>query len=166
MPAGEHVGRMGIDISNSNPNIMYLSIDNQEQIQTERIIKDDEITKHTFLDISDKDFQKLDNKQLNQFLRRNRFPEKYTAASVKTDVAKGEYAPIALAEFLGDANFDLFNSEIIGAEVYRSIDGGITWNKMNKYKLDGLYFSYGYYFGKYELTQIIQTLFTCSGFVS
>ena len=127
---------------------MYLSIDNQEQIQTERIIGADEITKHTFLDISDKDFQKLDNKQLNQFLRRNGFPEKYTAASVKADVTKGEYAPIALAEFLGDANSDLFNTEIVGAEVYRSIDGGTTWNKMNEYKLDGLYFSYGYYFGE------------------
>ena len=148
LPTGEHVGRMGIDISNSNPNIMYLSIDNQEQIQTERIIGADEITKHTFLDISDKDFQKLDNKKLNQFLRRNGFPEKYTAASVKADVTKGEYAPIALAEFLGDANSDLFNTEIVGAEVYRSIDGGSTWNKMNEYKLDGLYFSYGYYFGE------------------
>ena len=105
LPTGEHVGRMGIDISNSNPNIMYLSIDNQEQIQTERIIGADEITKHTFLDISDKDFQKLDNKQLNQFLRRNGFPEKYTATSVKADVTKGEYAPIALAEFLGGCKF-------------------------------------------------------------
>lgn len=36
---------------------------------------------------------------------------------------------------------------IKGAEVYRSNDGGETWTKTNQYYLDGVIFTYGYYFG-------------------
>ena len=35
-----------------------------------------------------------------------------------------------------------------GAEVYRSDDGGATWQKTHTEALTGLYFTYGYYFGQ------------------
>lgn len=148
LPDGEHVGRMGIDISLSNSNIMYVSVDNQEETRTERDVNPDEITQNTFVNISESDFQKLDNQKLNQYLRRSGFPAEYDAVKVKADIEAGEYEPIALAEFLGDANSALFDTEIIGAEVYRSDDGGNSWTKMNEYPLDGVYFTYGYYFGE------------------
>jgi photosystem II stability/assembly factor-like uncharacterized protein len=37
--------------------------------------------------------------------------------------------------------------DIKGAEVYRSNDSGETWTKTNQYYLDGVIFTYGYYFG-------------------
>ncbi len=37
------------------------------------------------------DFIKLDNKQLNRYLRSNRFDKKETAVSVKAAVKKGTY---------------------------------------------------------------------------
>ena len=42
----------------------------------------------------------------------------------------------------------LFDTPVIGAEVYKSIDGGLTWSKTHEGFLDGIYYSYGYYFGK------------------
>lgn len=148
LPDGEHVGRIGIDISQSNPDIMYVLIDSQEETKTERVTNPDVITQNTFIDISESDFMKLDNQKLNQYLRRGGFPSEYDAAKVKADVEAGEYEPKALAEFLGDANSALFDTEITGAEVYRSDDGGASWSKANTYKLNGVYFTYGYYFGE------------------
>ncbi len=151
LPDGEFVGRMGIDISLSNPEIMYMLIDNQEETRTEREIDPDVISQNTFVNITEADFQNIDNEKLNQYLRRGGFPSEYDAAKVKADVAEGKYEPIALAEFLGDANSALFDTEIIGAEVYRSEDGGESWVKVNEYPLDGIYFTYGYYFGEVRI---------------
>lgn len=39
------------------------------------------------------------------------------------------------------------NSNIKGAEIYRSNDGGETWAITHQYYLDGVDFTYGYYFG-------------------
>jgi hypothetical protein len=41
----------------------------------------------------------------------------------------------------------LFNTPVIGAEVYKSTDGGKSWKKTHDDYLDGIYYSYGYYFG-------------------
>ncbi len=46
-----------------------------------------------------------------------------------------------------DANADLFDTPVIGAEVYRSEDGGIHWKKANEKYIDDLFYTYGYYFG-------------------
>jgi photosystem II stability/assembly factor-like uncharacterized protein len=48
----------------------------------------------------------------------------------------------------GDANTNLFRTNIKGAEVYRSNDGGGTWAKTHDKYLDGIVFTYGYYFGQ------------------
>ena len=59
----------------------------------------------------------------------------------------GKIKPSHLATYLEDANSKLFNSPVIGAEVYKSTNGGKTWKKTHKDYLDGVYSSYGYYFG-------------------
>ncbi|MDH4057971.1 MAG: glycosyl hydrolase, partial [Cyclobacteriaceae bacterium] len=65
------------------------------------------------------------------------------------EVSDGKYLPKAIYDYLGgDANANLFNTKVIGAEVYRSDDRGETWKKMNSYDLDGVFFTYGYYFAE------------------
>ncbi|MBN4049757.1 hypothetical protein JYT36_00860, partial [Bacteroidales bacterium AH-315-N07] len=96
-------------------------------------------------------FLNLDNSRLDTFLRKKRFPKKYNAQIIKEDVKKGSYKPRALAEYLGDANEDLFLTKIIGAEVYRSDDSGKSWKKVNSNKLKGVYNTYGYYFGEVRI---------------
>jgi photosystem II stability/assembly factor-like uncharacterized protein len=46
-----------------------------------------------------------------------------------------------------DANAALFETEVIGCELYKSLDGGISWKKTHENYIDDLYYSYGYYFG-------------------
>ncbi len=147
LPSGEHVGRMGLDISRSNPNILYTFVDNQFETKTERDASEG-LSQTDFLDMSKREFLRLDDKELNQYLRSNRFPTEYTAASVKADVEQDKYQPRALADYLGDANAALFNTSIKGLEVYRSDDGGESWELANSYPLNGVVFTYGYYFGE------------------
>lgn len=149
LPTGSHVGRMGIDISLSDPDIMYLVVDNQFETKTERETDKDALKQSDFMTMSDRQFMRLDNEKLNKYLRDNRFPRVYTAESVKKDIADNKYKPKALAQFLGeDANANLFDTEITGLEVYRTNDGGNSWFKTLEYPLDNVFFTYGYYFGE------------------
>lgn len=150
-PQGSHVGRIGLDVSMSNPDVLYAVLDNQYETKKEVDADPDELTQSSFIKMSKKEFAKLSNKKLNQFLRRNGFPEKYSAERVKRDVAAGLYEPKALAEFLGDANAALFDTQVNGAEVYRSDDGGVSWTKTHDYPLNNVYFTYGYYFGEIRI---------------
>lgn len=151
-PDGKFVGRIGIDISESNPDIMYAFLDNQKESKTEKETDDDQLTQADFVEMSRKEFLQLDNEKLNQFLRSNDFQDKYTAESVKEDVREGKYNPKALADYLGDANEALFETSIEGAQVYRSEDGGKSWNKVNSYELENLIYTYGYYFGEVRIS--------------
>ncbi|MDG1052463.1 MAG: glycosyl hydrolase, partial [Flavobacteriaceae bacterium] len=54
--------------------------------------------------------------------------------------------------FLEDANTVMFETPIIGAEVYRSNDGGVNWTKKNDDYLGSLYNTYGYYFGRIHVS--------------
>tara|TARA_R110000868_G_scaffold37111_6_gene131436 strand:+ start:16408 stop:19158 length:2751 start_codon:yes stop_codon:yes gene_type:complete len=148
LPTGSHVGRIGIDVSQSNPDIIYAVIDNQFETKTEREIDADELSINDFMDMSRRDFLRLDDKDLNNYLRSNSFPTEYTSESVKADVEAQKFTPKALADYLGDANAALFNTSITGLEVYRSNDGGESWVKVQNYPLDGVVFTYGYYFGE------------------
>lgn len=151
MPQGQQVGRIGLDISPSQPNILYAVLDNQGEIEEKR----EEDTKKAGLKLDDfRRFTRervlgLDDKALNEFLRDSGFPRKYDAHRVKDDIRQGKYDPSAIANYFGDdADTNLTNTKIIGAEVYRSDDSGITWKKMNSYDLDNVFYSYGYYFGE------------------
>lgn len=148
LPQGEHVGRIGLDVSKSMPNTIYAIIDNQFETKTERDVDVNVLSMNDLTEMRKRDFLRLDDKKLNQYLRSNRFPSEYTAESVKEDVRKDKYQPRALADFLGDANAALFNTEIIGPEIYRSDDAGESWSKVNSYDLDNIFFTYGYYFGQ------------------
>jgi hypothetical protein len=44
-------------------------------------------------------------------------------------VKENKITPHTLVEYLEDANSLLFDTQVIGAEVYKSTDGGATWKK-------------------------------------
>lgn len=149
-PQAKTVGRIGLDICWSKPNTLYAVLDNQEEVKSTEVPKDDgKLKPALFKDISNEAFLALDEKKLDDFLKDNRFPKKYTGSSVKKDIRGGRYTPRALYEYLGaDANADLFTAKIKGAEVYRSDDGGKNWQRTHSFDIDGVYFTYGYYFGE------------------
>ncbi|MFH1197314.1 MAG: glycosyl hydrolase [bacterium] len=147
-PNGDGIGRIGLTIYPKNSQILYAMLDNQSQKKEEK--KEDEepkLTKDQLRKITKDDFLKLDDKLLKAFLSGNDFPEKYSVEKVKEMVKNDEIKPIALVEYLEDANSVMFQDlKITGAEVYRSDDGGITWKRTHEKPLDNLIFTYGYVF--------------------
>lgn len=145
-PTGEGTGRIGIAIYNENT--IYAIHDSQFRRPEQNENKDiDALTKEDFKTMSTDTFLNLDDKKLNAFLKTNGFQEKYRADNIKQLVRSGNVKPIDLAKYLEDANSMLFDTPVIGAEIYVSNNGGLNWEKTHEGYLDGLYYSYGYYFG-------------------
>jgi photosystem II stability/assembly factor-like uncharacterized protein len=149
-PNGEGVGRIGLDIvKDGEQTILYAILDNYfRRPKEEEKEKKEELLKDDFRKMTSEAFLELEDEQLENFLRKNRLPKKYSAKEVKKMVKKGKIQPVALVEYLEDANSLLFDTPVIGAEVYRSDNGGKSWAKTHEGYLDGLYNSYGYYFGQ------------------
>lgn len=148
-PQGKQVGRIGLDVAASSPNIIYAFLDNQAETKEEKQKEQpDKLILKDFIDMTAQQLLAMDNEVLKNFLKENNFPEKYTPELLKKEIREGKYEPKAVANYFGDANAALFETSVIGAEMYRSDDYGDTWKKMNSYDLDGVYFTYGYYFGE------------------
>ncbi|HBR53206.1 MAG TPA: glycosyl hydrolase [Flavobacteriaceae bacterium] len=146
-PTGDGVGRIGLAVYDANT--VYAIHDNQARRVDEGGKKEgDDLSKEQFKTMTSSQFLALDDKKLNAYLRNNGFQEKYRADNVKNMVRGGTVKPVDLAKYLEDANSMLFDTPVIGAEVYKSTDGGKSWKKTHEDFLDGIYYSYGYYFGK------------------
>ena len=150
-PNGEGVGRIGLAVFDANT--VYAVHDSQFlRPEEDTRLKGDDLSKDTFKTMSKQQFLTLEDKKLDDFLKSNGFPEKYTATAVKELVRKNKAEPVDLAKYLEDANAMLFDTPVVGAEVYISRDGGKSWSKTHKGYLDGVYSSYGYYFGKIHVS--------------
>jgi len=147
-PQGEGVGRIGLAIFPGNSNLMYAILDNQTALPDTAKKKSDKLVSKDFRTMSKNEFLALEDKRLEKYLRGYEFPEQHTASSVKQDVRVGKYLPVALADFVSDANADLLSNPITGAEVWASVDGGQTWKKNSDKSIGSLFYTYGYYFGK------------------
>ncbi len=144
-PIGTGVGRIGL--ATYNDNVVYAFLDNQFRRPEEKEKETSGLQKDEFKKMSKSDFLKLEDEKLNTYLKNNDFPDKYTAKSVKKSVKENQVKPIDLATYLENANSALFNSPVIGAEIYKTSNGGDSWVKTHEGFLDGVYSSYGYYFG-------------------
>lgn len=151
LPEQANLGRIGLGICASQPNTLYLVVDNQEETRKEKKADDSQTTGlslKAMQAMAVEEFMNIDNAELDTFLLKNRFPKKYTAQLIKQEMSAGQYTPVALSEYFKNANNDLFDTQIPGAEVYRSDDFGQNWQKTNIYALEGVFFTYGYYFGQ------------------
>ncbi|MFM9909682.1 MAG: VPS10 domain-containing protein [Chitinophagaceae bacterium] len=147
-PTGDGVGRIGIVVYPKNPQIVYAIVDNQahkpDTSSTKKI--DTAYRSSDFKELTKESFALLEDKKLEQFLRRNRFPAKYTSAIVKEMVKNEKVKPTAVYDYL-NVNDGFVNTGIYGCQVYRSDDAGKTWKKTHEKDI-GIYSTYGYYFGK------------------
>ncbi|MGI9174854.1 MAG: WD40/YVTN/BNR-like repeat-containing protein [Rhodothermales bacterium] len=148
LPTGPDVGRIGLAIHTGDPGVLYALIDNQARRPEEEGEEMPALTREMLRQMAPEDFLEVGEAALEDYLERNGFPASYTVQSILEMVEAGELEPIALVEYLEDANESLFETPVIGAEVYRSEDGGATWQKTHDDYLDNVYYSYGYYFGE------------------
>ncbi|QJP33648.1 glycosyl hydrolase [Nonlabens sp. Ci31] len=149
-PVGTGVGRIGLAVYDANT--VYAIHDSQfrrpkESLDAKKAGNQD-LSKDDFKSMSKDNFLQLDDKKLNTFLKQNGFQEKYRAQNVKNMVRAGDATPLDVAKYLENANTQLFDTPVKGAELYRSNDGGKTWNKTHEGQIDGVFYSYGYYFAQ------------------
>lgn len=143
---GKRIGRIGLAVYPKNPNIVYAVVDNNTLKEAEKKENDTLYKKELFKNITKEQFAELKNNLIDTFLKKNGFPRKYKANDVKELVANDKLSPTAFWDYL-DADDGFQNAGIAGCEIYRSDDAGLTWKKTNE-KPIGIYYTYGYYFGK------------------
>jgi len=164
-PQDDGTGRIGIAVYATNPQIIYATLDNQnhrpdtatKKTDTSRYVLSD------FKNISKEKFLALNDKRLDTFFIENDFDKKYNDSTVKELVRTGKIKPTTIHDYLNDANTEMFNTPVIGCEVYKSDDGGLSWKKVNTKGLD-LYNTYGYYFGKVSVSPINENKIIINGF--
>jgi photosystem II stability/assembly factor-like uncharacterized protein len=153
LPYGWFVGRIGLAVSPSNPNVVYALIDDQRirpeaKEEVKKRIEKGAIPIEILEKMSKEEFLALGKEKIAKFLEENRFPKEYSAEKIIGMIKNGEITPKDLANYLSDANRRLISSRVIGPVIYKSEDRGETWKKVNKEYISGFYNTYGYYFGQ------------------
>lgn len=164
-PEDDGTGRIGIAVYAANPQIVYATLDNQNHRPDTATRKTDTMkyVLNDFKNITKEKFLSLNDKKLDTFFLENYFDEKYNDSTVKEMVRTGKIKPTSIYDYLNDANNELFDTPVIGCEVYRSDDGGLNWKKVNTKGLD-LYNTYGYYFGKISVSPVNENKLVINGF--
>jgi photosystem II stability/assembly factor-like uncharacterized protein len=148
-PQGKGNGRIGLSV---NESVLYAIIDNQTARPKEDKKAVDEtaqsLSKKVMKTMTKESFLALSDKTINEYLDAERFPETFNAKQLKEEVTANKITVNDIYLYTHNDNDDLFDIQIVGAEVYKSQDAAKTWQKTNKNYLDGMYYTYGYYFGQ------------------
>lgn len=163
-PVGEGVGRIGIAVYPKNPKIVYAVLDNQFQRKQSGLPKPDtsKYAVNIFKNITREQFLLLQTFKIDSFLKNNRYPNRYGAAQLKEMVGSGILKPTVLYDYQ-DIDQGFTNRSIYGCEVYRSDNGGLTWQKRND-SLLAMYNTYGYFFGKIYISPYNENKVVITGY--
>ena len=149
-PAGGEVGRIGLatSLDASGATVVYAVVDNQARRPADPD-NAGKLTRSLLADMSGAEFAGVPDSTVEAFFEEVGFPaDRYPLDSLRGEIAAGRLSPRVIAEYLTDANAQLFETPVVGAEVYVSRDGGATWTRTHEGYLDDVYYSYGYYFGQ------------------
>lgn len=148
-PRSESIGRIGLAVSPSHPNIVYASVDNQESLPEELWdMGDSPLSAKRLQGMSKEDFLAHDSDTIEDFIRSNDLDTELDAKKLITKLEDGELTIQDLIDELSDANANLFDTDIRGLEIYRSDDGGASWKRTHDEPLREVVYTYGYYFGQ------------------
>ncbi len=151
LPSGEGTGRIGLAQSRQDPNRLFALVDNQNLRGPEEkdIYEDAEkLSFKKLAGMTKEEALKVDAKAWKTFLKDNGFHPSHTAEKVLENLKSGAITVKDLAHYQGDFDTDLSRTDVVGAEVYASADGGGTWKRTHDARLDSVYNTYGYYFGQ------------------
>ncbi len=152
LPQGQYTGRMGLSVSVSHPDTLYVSVDNQTPLsEDEWDMGDSPVTLKRLKNMDKETFLVQDPKAIESFLRANNFPPELKADKIIEQVKNGEIEPKSLIEQLADGNDNLINVDIKSLEVYRSDDAGESFYRTHEENIQQVVFSYGYYFGQIKV---------------
>ena len=153
LPSGEHVGRIGLAVSAASPDVVYASIDNQLQLPEDQWdLGDRPVSAKRLRHMSREEFLAQDKNEIELFIRSADFDVSIDADTLIEWVSTGKATIQDIVDELGDANADLFNTDIVGLQVWRSDDAGANWKVTHDKPLDQVVYSYGYYFGEIRVS--------------
>ncbi|TAF34954.1 MAG: glycosyl hydrolase [Cytophagales bacterium] len=151
-PQNDLVGRIGLAISAKTPNLLFAIVDNQNKRPISDTQNKEQSTVKAFRNslktMSDTELIQAKPEMLKSFLELYELPEKYTLEFVQQGIKNKSLKAKNLFDLTNDANTALFDTEIIGPELYRSQDGGQSWQKTHQDYIDDMFYTYGYYFGQ------------------
>jgi len=153
LPNGTGMGRIGLAQSYQKEGKLYAIIDNQSPRPIDKT-NPEPLKPSTFLEMKIKNFLKLSDKRINNFLRLYGFPRKFNAKKIREDNKKNklEYFNNMKEYVKKQENIPLFQPKCIGPELYVTTDAGLNWKKTHKADLWGnVDWGYGtatYYFGR------------------
>jgi len=149
LPSGAAAGRMGLALSPSNPNVLYVSVDNNANLpESEWDLGDSDLAPKRLAKMSKEQFLALNPDDIETFIRDNDFPVEIDAAKLIEKVKSGEVSMAQLRNKIGDGNAALFSTDILGLQIWRSDDAGGSFRLTHEKPLRGVTFTYGYYFGE------------------
>lgn len=144
-PEGPKCGRIGLEWD-SKLNRLYAVVDNQDTLPSEsdrgwipvfNALKDSLL--QNLIEVNDKAWQ--------SFLDQYGFPDKYDPSTMKAGLQDGSITIQNLRDYMGvNSNEALFDTDVKGAELYCFEDG--KWHKTHEEPLEGVFYTYGYYFGQ------------------
>lgn len=148
-PRGQHVGRIGLTVSESNPSTIYASVDNQALLPEEEWdLGNGAVTPKRLRGMSKDEFLRQDPEEIEDFLRGYDLDPRLDAKKLLAAVRSDSLTVDDLLNALQNANQQLFETDIRGIEVWRSDDAGATWRRTNPEPIRQAVFTYGYYFGQ------------------
>jgi photosystem II stability/assembly factor-like uncharacterized protein len=133
LPTGYDAGRIGLGISESNPSRLYAFLDDQGSDEADWKSIDEHVpagrlTARRFLLLNDETLAQIDPEVLNGFLRTATNGE-IKAADVLRDVKAKKLTFAQLRALIADKYPNVFDPGLVGEELYRSDDGGMTWRR-------------------------------------
>lgn len=146
VPFGDAAGRIGLSLCASHPDTVYAFVDNQSEdpdwADVDEHVPSGRMTPRRFVLLDEEQVQLIDKDKLQSFL-------KTYDSSLKVDDVLGQIKAkkltmAQLVEKLKEKSPNAFGSEV-GAELYRTDDGGRTWRRTDR----GQFGPFGgYYWGK------------------
>jgi photosystem II stability/assembly factor-like uncharacterized protein len=150
--SGDGVGRIGLALYEKNPDLIYALVDNLSIKEKKEPKEELRVDKELLKKIAKDDFLKLDENDLNDYLDKYNFPQKYNAKKVIEMIKKDEIKPSDLVDYVENPETRMFDTEVVGGEVYKTIDGGNSWKKTNEKYIKDFFYTYGYYFGNIRVS--------------
>lgn len=161
-PQGGHIGRIGLAVAPSNPQVVYALLDNQAPRPDEEQYGDDKISRRKLPSMTKAEVLALTDDELKTFMRRSGFHADYTAEIIRQQLDANEISVQDLVDYTVRLDADALTPLVRGAEVYRSDNAGRTWAKMNLTFLS-MYNIAGYYFGQIRVAPDNQDLIYIMG---
>lgn len=153
LPRGDYVGRIGLAVTAASPETLYVSIDNQQALPEDQWeLGDRPVNAKRLRNMSKEQFLAQDKNEIERFIRGSDFDVSIDADKLIEWVKTDKISIQDIIDELGDANANLFNTDIVGLQVWRSDDAGASFKLTHDGPLDQVVYSYGYYFGEIRVS--------------